>query len=138
MSGIEQRTTIRTRSLLKGEIVHSGGYSRTECVVRDLSLGGARIQPPQSVTIPENFELVVPQKNLRLKAKIVWSHASEIGCSFQNEHQAPMPDVTEFPNEVRTRMLELELETAKMRTQVLEMRAMLDELMRDKARESAC
>lgn len=132
MTTVENRATARVRSFLRGEILHSNGNSRTECTIRDLSEGGARIEAPQSVTIPEFFDLFIPQRNLRHRVRMIWRHASEFGVSFQNEHQAPPPSIEENPNEIRMRMLELELEAAKLRSQIAEMRTMIELLVKER------
>lgn len=80
----ENRHTGRIRSFLRGEIVHSNGASRTECTVRDISETGARIQVPKSVTLPEFFDLSIPQKGLHERAKIIWIKDGEIGVTFAN------------------------------------------------------
>lgn len=132
MSTADNRLSNRTRSFLKGEIIHSNGNSRTDCTIRDLSAGGARIEAPPSVTVPEFFELEIPLRNMRQRARIVWRHSAEIGVSFQNQHQPPSPSLEDTPLEIKMRMMELELETAKMRAQIVELRAMLDAVIQDK------
>ncbi|OYU50537.1 MAG: pilus assembly protein PilZ [Rhizobiales bacterium PAR1] len=132
MTTVENRATGRVRSFLRGEILHSNGNSRTECTIRDLSAGGARIEAPQSVTVPEFFDLFIPQRNLRHRVKMIWRHASEFGVSFQNEHQPPVPSIEENPNEIRMRMLELELETAKLKSQIAEMRTIIELLVKER------
>ncbi|OYU50402.1 MAG: pilus assembly protein PilZ [Rhizobiales bacterium PAR1] len=129
----ELRVAQRSRSLLHGQIVHSGGASRADCTIRDLSATGARIQIPQSITIPEHFELVVMERNQNFKAKIVWRHAAEIGVAFDSATKpAPQPSITSHPGEIRVRMLELEVESAKLRAEVTELKAILDSLMADR------
>ena len=126
----ELRVAQRSRSLLHGQIVHSGGSSRADCTIRDLSATGARIQIPQSITIPEYFELVVTERNQNYKAKIVWRHAAEIGVAFEPANKpAPKPSVSSHPGEIRVRMLELEVESAKLRAEVTELKGILDQLM---------
>jgi hypothetical protein len=78
----DNRHAGRIRSFLRGEIVHSNGASRTECTVRDISETGARIQVPKSVTLPEFFELIIPQKGMHERARIIWIKDGEIGVTF--------------------------------------------------------
>jgi hypothetical protein len=132
MSETEGRTANRTRSFLRGEIVHSNGNSRTECTVRDLSDTGARIEAPPSVTVPEYFDLVIPQRNIRHRARIVWRHQAELGLTFEDILQQPAPVAEQSSPEIRIRMMELELETAKLRAQLAEMRSIVEVFVRDK------
>jgi len=88
----ENRHTGRIRSFLRGEIIHSNGASRTECTVRDISETGARIQVPKSVTLPEFFELFIPQKGRHERAKIIWIKDGEIGVTFAGGQSAGHSD----------------------------------------------
>jgi hypothetical protein len=135
MSSPDHRNTNRVRSFLRGEIMHSNGSSKTECTVRDISDGGARIEAPVSVTVPEHFELAIPQRNIRHRARMIWRHGTELGVAFQAvaEKPAAQPPRPEDHNaELRLRMLELEAETARLRTQLADMRAALDGMMRER------
>ncbi len=128
----EHRNTTRIRSFLRGEVQHSNGSSRTECTVRDLSVSGARMEIPSSVTLPEYFELFIPQRNLREKSRIVWRHANEIGVAFQNSHQSAPSAPEDNPLELKVRVLELEAETTRLRAELAEVRGMVATLMRQK------
>ena len=134
MSETEGRIASRTRSFLRGEIVHSNGNSRTECTVRDLSDTGARIEAPPSVTVPEYFDLIIPQRNIRHRARIVWRHQAELGLTFEDivQQPKPAPVAEQSSPEIRIRMMELELETAKLRAQLAEMRSIVEVFVRDK------
>jgi len=138
MSSAEHRTAGRTRSLLRGVIIHSNGNSRTECTVRDLSETGARMEISSAITVPEFFDLFIPLKNLTHRSRIVWRNSTEIGATFEDIQRAPqaaapvMDSADETPVEIKLRMLELELETAKLRAQLAEMRAVIDNIIVEK------
>lgn len=135
-SAANLRQTARIRSFLRGEIVHSNGASRTECTIRDLSDLGARIEAPLSVTVPEFFELAIPQRSMRYRARMVWRHGTEIGAAFQVQSSEPAPPVAaprhDESTELRLRMLELEAETARLRAQLAEMRSALEGVLSDR------
>lgn len=136
MPVVEHRSASRVRSFLRGEIIHSNDASKTECTVRDMSEGGARIEAPSSVTVPEYFDLVIPQRGTRQHARIIWRHGSELGVSFQEKAHSPIPvPVADEPSkelELKLRMIELEAETAKLRAQLAEMRDVVASLVREK------
>jgi hypothetical protein len=123
MQTMEHRQSARVRSFLRGEIIHSNGSSRTECTIRDLSDGGARIEAPPSVTVPEFFDLLIPQKGVKQRARIVWRHGLDLGLTFAMETSAHAP--VEGPMDVKIRMLELESEVARLRTQLMEMKSVI-------------
>jgi hypothetical protein len=130
----DRRRSSRVRSFLRGEILHSNGASRTECTIRDLSETGARIEAPVSVTVPEHFELSIPQRHVHHRARMVWRHGAEIGVAFlvQPVQAGPAAAPDEIGTEIRMRMLEIEAETARLRAQLAEMRAALDTVLRER------
>lgn len=137
MSSAEHRTAGRTRSLLRGVIIHSNGNSRTECTVRDLSETGARMEISSAITVPEFFDLFIPLKNTTHRSRIVWRNSSEIGAAFEDVQRVPpagaaSDNADDTPVEIKLRMLELELETAKLRAQLAEMRAVIDTFIVEK------
>jgi hypothetical protein len=55
------------------------------CLVRDLSDDGARIIFSQSVTIPANVNLHIPQRDKTFRAKVQWRRGDEIGLALTSE-----------------------------------------------------
>lgn len=128
----EHRTSLRIRSFLRGEVIHSGGASRTECIVRDLSELGARVEVPASVTIPEFFDLAVPQRHLMHRSRIIWRHGNELGIAFADLKRPAEPATAEeMPLDLKIRMLELEAETARLRLQLAEMKAVIEGMVHE-------
>lgn len=132
----DHRSTGRVRAFMRGEIIHSNGNSRTECTVRDLSDGGARVEAPASVTVPEFFELYIPLKQLRHRARMMWRAGNELGISFISEPAKAAP-ATKEPSasgemEIRMKLLELEAESARMRLQLTEMQGLIATIMKEK------
>lgn len=132
----EKRQHARVRSFLRGEAVHSNGASRTGCTIRDISERGARIEAPPSVTLPEFFELLVPQRQLLQKVRIAWRHGSEIGVSFVAEAHAPAPNAaaehSSEDQELNIRLRELESETARLRAELAEVQAVVQQFIQEK------
>ena len=54
-----------------------------ECVVRDISDSGARLTFEHPVTVPDNVELFIPQKQQTLRARVQRRGANEIGIAFE-------------------------------------------------------
>ena len=59
---IEQRSEPRARTHLFGRIVFGSDRSVRDCLVHDLSSGGARLSLAYSHGIPEEFELHMPSR----------------------------------------------------------------------------
>ncbi|OYU50403.1 MAG: hypothetical protein CFE31_02300 [Rhizobiales bacterium PAR1] len=126
----DMRSSERNETLLQGQIVHSNGYSRTLCVIVDISDGGARIEIPTMVPIPEAFELLVPLRGAKYPAHIVWRHAREIGVSFSNGAAVPKPSMSDSSKEILNRMLELESENSELKDHIRTMQLEMDKLRR--------
>ncbi|MGL5447050.1 MAG: PilZ domain-containing protein [Rhabdaerophilum sp.] len=125
----EHRAHQRIRSYLKGEIVHSGGRIRLECTVRDISPEGARIQVGRDITLPDPFELHIPQRGMAEKSHIVWRHGDETGVHFLHETPATQRTATSAPTDrsLLARIETLETELSGLRQQMAVMRAKLDQ-----------
>jgi hypothetical protein len=61
---IEQRSEPRTRTHLFGRIVFGRDRSVCDCLVYDLSSGGALLSLAYTSGIPEEFELHIPSRGL--------------------------------------------------------------------------
>jgi hypothetical protein len=81
----ESQPPLRTRTFLKGIVYYDNRRASIECTIRDLSDTGARIAFTTLVTVPDNVELHIPQKQLTLPAQVRRRDGYEIGVSFQNQ-----------------------------------------------------
>lgn len=81
----EQRKSGRTRTVLRATIIFNNRNSSIDCVVRNFSDVGAKIVIDESIGIPQQFELSVPQKGRSYLAKVVWRTRGETGIEFANE-----------------------------------------------------
>lgn len=53
----DRRNHPRNRVLQRGKIVYRNGHSVIDCVLLDLSAGGARLKLPSWLGVPDHFEL---------------------------------------------------------------------------------
>jgi PilZ domain len=63
-----------------GKIMISKPFSVMDCVVRDLSAGGACLEISGTAELPATFELVFAGK--RLRCQIVWQGGRRVGVAF--------------------------------------------------------
>lgn len=84
---MDQRSSERARTLLAGRIIFNNRSSVIDCVVWDLSSGGARITFDFPISIPDRFELEIPKRNISAPVRIVWSDTKEHGVAFLTGHQ---------------------------------------------------
>jgi len=120
----EHRNEVRQRVFLKGRIVFNNSASSMDCLVRDLSSSGARLVCSESTTLPEVFDLYIPQKERTYRATLRWRRADGIGITFAEEAAklAPAPGAAPEPAAedasvavLLRRISELEAENAALR-----------------------
>jgi hypothetical protein len=81
----ESQPPLRIRTFLKEIVYYDNRRASIECTIRDLSDTGARIAFTTLVTVPDNVELHIPQKQMTLPAQVRRRDGYEIGVSFQNQ-----------------------------------------------------
>ena len=77
----ERRTGQRHRVLKQGTLAFSSGGG-TDCMVRNLSESGARIEIASPVGLPASFTLVIPADRFLRHCHAVWSADRRIGVAF--------------------------------------------------------
>lgn len=78
----ERRKGVRSKSLLGARIVYNNRGSTIDCTVRNISPAGARLVFGGPVAAPDEFDLVISQKERTHRCRIVWRKANEIGVAF--------------------------------------------------------
>ncbi len=67
--------------MIVASIVFDGGRSHFDCVIRDLSEGGAKLQLPTVRGVPDKFDLMVPGHRPQ-HCRVAWRALKEIGVQF--------------------------------------------------------
>lgn len=80
--GAERRSDQRHRVLKGGTLHFNKGYSSLECVIRDLSATGAKIQMGETFGVPSRFTMSVSGEDTRVEASLRWRNSRNIGLSF--------------------------------------------------------
>ena len=78
----EHRKETRQRVFLKGRIIFNHGASSMDCLVRDLSASGARLALSETTTLPEVFDLYIPQKDRTYRSVLRWRREDGVGITF--------------------------------------------------------
>jgi hypothetical protein len=113
----ERRQSTRSRLLLKGVIVfHDPKLPRLDCLVRDISAGGARITVAETVAVASRFRLIIPQRNQEIDVCVCWRAGAEVGVAFE---EAVVPMAAQDPLH---RIHQLESEIAELREKLAEMK----------------
>jgi hypothetical protein len=83
----ERRSSARKHAALAGKIISDKRRAPIECMVRDLSGEGARIDVREETLLPYEFELEVPDMNLSVRTRVAWANGKGYGLMFIGEPQ---------------------------------------------------
>lgn len=121
----ERRQKVRKRTFLKGRILFNKGASSMDCLIRDLSEAGARLELSETSTLPDVFDLFIPQKDATLRTSLRWRRDEMVGVAFVDAHEpaAPEPPLATDPSIaiLLRRIGELEAENAGLRSVIAAM-----------------
>ena len=111
----ERRKQTRLRVFLKGRVHFNNGASSLDCLVRDMSPIGARLVMSETATLPEKFDLFIPQKERTYRATLRWRREDGIGVTFEaaTPAEAVTPEMTVAG--LLRRLNDLEVENAALR-----------------------
>src|ERR1700683_3806852 len=84
----DRRSLVRHKTFIKGRIYFNNGLSSMDCIVRDLTEGGSRLEVSETVALPDVFELYLPNKDEYFHAKVEWRKANSLGISWAPEQPA--------------------------------------------------
>ncbi|MCZ8042490.1 MAG: PilZ domain-containing protein [Beijerinckiaceae bacterium] len=115
----ERRQTPRLRSLLGARARYNQKRATLDCVVRNISDGGALIVVPDTVLLPADFELEIAQRQCCYRAHVRWRTGTRIGVSFEAEAAPETASPSETDVAMRLRMAERDNARMKSRIQQL-------------------
>lgn len=117
----ESRKQERARAILGAHIVFNNRNSTIDCQIRNISRTGAKLVLSSSVTLPEEFDIDVPQKGRSYRARLCWRDEVSAGIEF-------VLDATDTPGlvDANLRIAQLETENGALRLKVLELTARLE------------
>ncbi len=107
---MNQRAAPRSRSLLKGRMIFPNKQSTMDCIVRDISDGGARLHLGHHDLVPDHFDLYVPLKEATFAVAVRWRSHDEVGVMFVTPEQAG-----ESRQDLAARVERLEAEVRELR-----------------------
>ena len=115
----DPRVAPRLKTLLAARINFNNGQSALHCLIRNLSDTGAKLIVSAAVTLPECFDLIIPQKSVTRRARIAWRRGEEIGVRF--EDASPSDRCDPDASALKRRIRELEAEVARLQSRVLQL-----------------
>ena len=89
---IERRQSARARVIYGGIIAYNRRQSTVQCVIRNFSEDGARVELDNPAVLPDVIDLLIARKDRTFAARIAWRQFNEAGLAFEPiEQDAPIP-----------------------------------------------
>ena len=77
----EKRNALRQRTLKQGRVVVNG-LSTLDCMIRNMSLTGARISVPNPAALPDQFTLLIGSEGLKRDCEVMSRTGNAAGLRF--------------------------------------------------------
>jgi hypothetical protein len=81
LTGRDKRIAPRRNTMILATIVFDAGRTRLDCVIRNLSEGGAKLEFATVRGIPQNFDLMIPGHRPQ-PCRVAWRALKEMGVQF--------------------------------------------------------
>jgi len=78
---LEQRLSPRRNTMIPATIAFNGGRARVQCIIRNISDTGAKLEVKGVGQVPAAFDLLVPEHSPQ-PCRVVWRAMREMGVSF--------------------------------------------------------
>ena len=117
--GEYDRGAPRRRVLKAAQIVYDGGRTVVECMIRDISDTGAKIDTEVALALPGAFAIVLPD-GVKRSASVVWQKANLLGIHFADA-AAPRPQAAGAGGKAAmiARIAEIERQLAELRAEIM-------------------
>jgi hypothetical protein len=117
----DKRKSDRQRQFLRGFIRTPENDSAIDCIVRDISETGAKLRFRTKPSIAGCLQLHIPAKGQVVQSQLVWINNCEVGVSFDSIVAfGPQPSSDG----------ELSARTARLETEIAELKQMLQRLQK--------
>jgi hypothetical protein len=117
---MQKRDAIRSRAFLEAHIRLQNRTMSMDCVVRNISLSGARLEVDPTFALPPEFELEIPHRGAVVQCALKWRKDNAVGVKFLNSVGPPM-SAAEVVEELRR-------ENARLREEIARLKARIQEL----------
>jgi hypothetical protein len=111
----ERRAVPRHKSLIQGRVYFNRRRSSMDCVLREFTDIGARLEFSNVAGLPSTFEVYVPSRDLYFQARTVWHKGNSLGVSWEPEESAHAPESLRSAEPITDRLARLEHEVALLR-----------------------
>ncbi len=78
----KRKETVRRRTLKGAKIVFNDKRSTIECIARNMTASGAKLEMPHTAEVPNAFTLVSNDGTFRHECAVKWRKADAVGVEF--------------------------------------------------------
>lgn len=128
------RSAERIRSFLRAQIIFNNRMSTIDCIIKNISATGARIALNDTLAVPTEFDLYIPQKGRGHHARLVWRDKDSIGVEFTDAQVAPTPSAAVAESSMmgtEAKLRELEHQNAELKNHIRALSKRLADLGQD-------
>lgn len=97
---------------MRGVASFNNGRGTFDCLIRDISVDGARLVFSSAVSIPDILELYIPQKDQTWPARVTWRQGDDVGVKFL---QSQAMGQLNKSDDLAQRVVQLEIEIAALK-----------------------
>ncbi|MDB5567800.1 MAG: type pilus assembly PilZ [Tardiphaga sp.] len=87
---LERRRNYRGRVYYGGRIAFNGRRSTMDCVVRNFSSGGARVDLAHACLLSDEVDFTIDRKGLAFRARMIWRRDDMAGFVFRDPRHIPV------------------------------------------------
>jgi hypothetical protein len=81
----ERRSITRRRSYLGGRMIFKDAHVTVDCLVRDFTDSGVRVECPPDVLLPRELDIAIDSKGVQAQARVIWRQGHQLGLAFETE-----------------------------------------------------
>jgi hypothetical protein len=112
---MKERDSERILAFLKATVRYQNKNVTMDCIVRNISQTGARLEICAPVSLPIEFELEIPARGAMLQCQLKWRNSNAVGVRFKDIAHPPSAPPERHE---KIRIEALERENAKLRQQL--------------------
>jgi len=83
-----RRRERRQRVYKRGRLVFNNGFSVFDCLVRNVSSGGAMLEMETLLGVPRSFQVIIDQGTTGRPCRVIWRTDKRMGVAFADPEVA--------------------------------------------------
>ncbi len=98
---LDRRQSVRDRVILGSVASINDRGSTMDCVVRNMSAGGACVEFEETAKLPDEMRVTIARKGCSFFGRMMWRQAGRVGLAFRTVTAAGLPASTDLDDRLR-------------------------------------